>query len=90
MNAGLVVRSILRNGRLYSQSFSKLMVSIHPEELSTMKNRINLLKIQITQMNGDMEILKMRFNNFEKCHKYSTLPKMKRLQQIIDQYKKTQ
>jgi len=84
MNLLRTVRYCLGNhGRQYSKSLSNSKI-LHSEELDILKIKIKKLIIHVNQRNKEIEILRMKFNNFEKYDKYYTLPKLQCLQRIIN------
>ena len=60
MNAGLMFRSVLRNGRLYS--LTKRTVPLHSKELSTMNDSLNHQIMGITKEIKDIKKI---------CHNYN-------------------
>ena len=79
MNVLRVVNTILRSPNRYAGSFSRVMVSIHPDELCSLKESIELLEQGLHKTTRQINILEVQMNNLQNKNNYHIIPKLQKL-----------
>ena len=84
MNTLRVVNTFLRSPNRYAGSFSRVMVSIHPDELCSLKDSIETLEHQLHKTTRQVNILEVQINNLQNKHNYHIEPKLQKLTEKIN------
>ena len=84
MNALRVVNTFLRSNNRYVGTLSRVMVSIHPDELCYLKDSIETLESHLHKTISRVNLLEIRLNNFQNKNDYHVEPKLQKLTERIN------
>ena len=84
MNTLRIVNTILRSPNRYAGSFSRVMVSIHPDELCSLKDSIELLEQGLHKTTRQVNLLEIQISNLQNETIYNIVPKLQKLTEKIN------
>ena len=84
MNTLRVVNTFLRSPNRYAGTFSRVMVSIHPDELCSLKDSIETLRQQLQKTTRQVNLLEIQMSDLLNKHSYHIVPKLQKLTEQIN------
>ena len=84
MNVLRVVNTVLRSPNRYAGTFSRVMVSIHPDELCSLKDSVQTLEIELKKTTRQINLLEIQINDLENDKRYNTTPQLSKLTEQIN------
>ena len=84
MNTLRVVNTVLRSPNRYAGTFSRVMVSIHPDELCTLKDSVQTLEHQLHKTTRQVNLLEIQLNDLQNEKRYNITPQLSKLAEQIN------
>ena len=88
MNTLRVVNTFLRSPNRYAGTFSRVMVSIHPDELCSLKDSVQTLETQLHKTSRQVNLLEVQISTLQNVQKYNINPQLSKLTEQINNISK--